>query len=94
MQNFNQAFCLHNNDFLVYISYQCFLLFVDQQGSSNFDDSGFFSIQVIDKAIQVWGLNLVQFNSQDPVAREARQSPMYVLFVKGSRSLLCHIHRY
>lgn len=47
-----------------------------QQGSSNFDDSGFFSIQVIDKAIQVWGLNLVQFNSQDPIAREARQNPV------------------
>lgn len=54
------------------IEYQRFI----RQGSSNFDDSGFFSIQVIDKAIQVWGLNLVQFNSQDPIAREARQNPV------------------
>lgn len=85
MQIFKQAFCLHSKDFLLYtcISYQCFLLFFNQQGSSNFDDSGFFSIQVIDKAIQVWGLNLVQFNSQDPIAREARQSPMYVLSVEN-----------
>ncbi|XP_048736411.1 ataxin-3-like [Ostrea edulis] len=54
------------------IEYQRFI----QQASSNFDDSGFFSIQVIDKALQVWGLNLVQYNSQDPIAREARQSPV------------------
>ncbi|KAK3093807.1 hypothetical protein FSP39_020462 [Pinctada imbricata] len=47
-----------------------------QQASNNFDDSGFFSIQVIDKALQVWGLNLVQYNSQDLIAQTARQNPI------------------
>ncbi|XP_062599167.1 ataxin-3-like [Saccostrea cucullata] len=54
------------------IEYQRFI----QQASSNFDDSGFFSIQVIVKALQVWGLNVVQFNSQDTIAKEARQNPV------------------
>ncbi|XP_065064642.1 ataxin-3-like [Rhopilema esculentum] len=42
-----------------------------QQPSSNMDDSGFFSIQVICKALQVWGLDLVSFTSQG--ARTARE---------------------
>lgn len=46
-----------------------------QQPSSNFDDSGFFSIQVIQKAVKVWGLETLPFNSQDPLALQAREDP-------------------
>ena len=49
--------------------------FVFQQPSSNFDDSGFFSIQVITNALGVWGLDLVPYNSQSQVAVAARQDP-------------------
>lgn len=35
-----------------------------QQPSSNFDDSGYFSIQVILKGLDFWGLQTVQYNSQ------------------------------
>lgn len=47
-----------------------------QQPSNNFDDSGFFSIQVIEKGLSVWGLHLMQYNSQDPIAVEARSNPL------------------
>ncbi|XP_023333294.1 ataxin-3 [Eurytemora carolleeae] len=47
-----------------------------QQPSSNMDDSGFFSVQVISKALEVWGLELVSFTSADPLAERARQSPL------------------
>ncbi|XP_013089684.1 ataxin-3-like [Biomphalaria glabrata] len=46
-----------------------------QEPSSNFDDSGFFSVQVITEALSVWGLDVVLFNSQDPVAVQARRDP-------------------
>ncbi|XP_069493945.1 ataxin-3 isoform X2 [Ambystoma mexicanum] len=36
-----------------------------QQPSGNMDDSGFFSIQVISNALEVWGLELLLFNSQE-----------------------------
>lgn len=36
-----------------------------QQPSGNMDDSGFFSIQVISNALEVWGLELILFNSQE-----------------------------
>eukprot|EP00058_Branchiostoma_floridae_P024762 XP_002610252.1 hypothetical protein BRAFLDRAFT_126822 [Branchiostoma floridae] len=41
--------------------YQHFL----QQPSSNMDDSGFFSIQVISRALEVWCLRLVPVTSQE-----------------------------
>ncbi|KAK5642761.1 hypothetical protein RI129_008928 [Pyrocoelia pectoralis] len=41
--------------------YQRFL----QQGSGNMDDSGYFSIQVISSALEVWGLELVPYSSTD-----------------------------
>ena len=66
---YTSHYSLHNVDLIM-------LHFWLQQASNNFDDSGFFSIQVIDKALQVWGLNLVQYNSQDAIARAARQTPM------------------
>jgi Ataxin-3 len=34
------------------------------QGSSNFDDSGFFSIQVLQKALTAWNLELVPYSSE------------------------------
>jgi len=45
-----------------------------QQPSSNYDDSGYFSIQVICKALELWGLQMMQFNSQ--AAAETRQNPL------------------
>lgn len=47
-----------------------------KEPSSNLDDSGFFSIQVIDRALSVWGLDLVLYNSPDPVAIAARNDPV------------------
>ncbi|EJD03337.1 Josephin-domain-containing protein [Fomitiporia mediterranea MF3/22] len=35
-----------------------------QSGSHNMDDTGFFSVQVIDKALDVWGLSLVRWRSE------------------------------
>lgn len=46
-----------------------------QQPSNNYDDSGFFSIQVLQEAVRVWGLELVPFTSQNPVAQDAQQDP-------------------
>ncbi|KAL3873803.1 hypothetical protein ACJMK2_036888, partial [Sinanodonta woodiana] len=53
------------------VAYRRFL----EQPSSNYDDSGFFSVQVIDKAVSVWALELVPYNSKNPVAIYARQDP-------------------
>ncbi|KAJ3328621.1 Ataxin-3 [Gonapodya sp. JEL0774] len=39
-------------------------------GSNNYDDSGFFSVQVIEEALQVWGLSLLPID-----AREIRDAP-------------------
>ncbi|XP_071163663.1 ataxin-3-like isoform X2 [Mytilus edulis] len=47
-----------------------------EQPSNNFDDSGFFSIQVIEKGLSVWGLHLLPYNSQDPIAATARTNPV------------------
>lgn len=44
-----------------------------QQPSSNFDDSGYFSVQVICKALQFWGLQMVPINSQ--AAENSRIKP-------------------
>jgi len=45
-----------------------------QQPSSNMDDSGFFSVQVISRALSVWGLELVPLNSSNPAAVRAKTS--------------------
>jgi len=47
-----------------------------QQPSANMDDSGFFSVQVISRALSVWGLELVPRDSSDPVAVRAKSSPI------------------
>ncbi|KAI5734019.1 hypothetical protein M8J77_001549 [Diaphorina citri] len=46
-----------------------------KQPSGNMDDSGFFSVQVISSALEVWGLELVPYSSSDPKAIQARESP-------------------
>lgn len=46
-----------------------------REPSSNVDDSGYFSIQVLSAALSVWGLELVPFNSSDPRATAARLKP-------------------
>ena len=45
-----------------------------QQPSTNMDDSGFFSVQVISKALSVWGLDLLPLNSSNPEAVRAKNS--------------------
>ncbi|XP_059079250.1 ataxin-3-like [Tigriopus californicus] len=52
--------------------YQRFLA----QPSANMDDTGFFSVQVIARAIAVWGLELVSFNSSEAIAANARRDPV------------------
>lgn len=47
-----------------------------QQPSANMDDSGFFSVQVISRALSVWGLDLVPRDSSDPAAVRAKSSPI------------------
>lgn len=51
--------------------YQRFL----QQPSGNMDDSGYFSVQVISSALQVWGLELVPYTSTEQRARDACKRP-------------------
>ncbi|RDB25080.1 Ataxin-3 [Hypsizygus marmoreus] len=34
-------------------------------GSTNMDDTGFFSVQVLDNALKVWGLNLTRWRSEE-----------------------------
>lgn len=42
------------------------------------DDSGYFSVQVIAAALNVWNLELVPYNSAEPRALDAQKSPQYV----------------
>lgn len=51
--------------------YQKFL----QQPSGNMDDSGYFSVQVISSALEVWGLELVPFSSTDERIKPALVNP-------------------
>ncbi|XP_049785796.1 ataxin-3-like isoform X2 [Schistocerca cancellata] len=46
-----------------------------EQPSGNYDDSGYFSVQVISSALEVWGLELVPYNSTDERALEAQRCP-------------------
>lgn len=45
------------------------------QESSNFDDTGFFSLQIIQRALQVWNLQTIPIASTDPVAVKAKNDP-------------------
>jgi ataxin-3 len=44
--------------------------------SGNYDDSGYFSIQVIQKALQIFGITLVPIGSDDQAAILARSNPV------------------
>lgn len=39
------------------------------------DDTGFFSVQVISKALALWNLDLIPFNSTDRISSEIRENP-------------------
>lgn len=47
-----------------------------QQPSGNMDDTGFFSVQVISKALGLWNLELTPLNSTDKIASEIRANPV------------------
>ncbi|GFO21546.1 ataxin-3 [Plakobranchus ocellatus] len=59
-----------------------------EEPSSNYDDSGFFSVQVIAEALSVWGLDMVLYNSQNPVAVTARQDPTQM------SAFICNYHQH
>ncbi|XP_054716248.1 LOW QUALITY PROTEIN: ataxin-3-like [Uloborus diversus] len=59
-----------------------------QQPSSNVDDSGYFSVQVIASALKVWNLELVPYSSQNPLAQRARQDPTTM------RAYICHFREH
>ncbi|KAA0192497.1 Ataxin 3 variant ref [Fasciolopsis buskii] len=44
-------------------------------GSQNMDETGYFSIQVISKALSIWSLELVPLLRQSPEAEAARKNP-------------------
>ncbi|KAK7867534.1 hypothetical protein R5R35_009430 [Gryllus longicercus] len=46
-----------------------------EQPSGNYDDSGYFSVQVISSALEVWGLELIPYNSTEERAVEAHKNP-------------------
>lgn len=46
-----------------------------QQPSGNMDDTGFFSVQVISKALALWNLDLISLNSTDGIATDIRENP-------------------
>lgn len=62
--------------------YQEFL----KQPSSNMDDSGFFSIQVICNALRVWNIELIPFLSPD--AGQARENP------QNQRAFICNLQQH
>lgn len=55
-----------------------------EQPSSNMDDSGYFSVQVISSALQVWGLELVPYCSTDERAKSALENPSRM------QAFICH----
>lgn len=48
---------------------------LEQQQSSNYDDSGFFSIQVLQKALTSFSLELIPYQSQNQIALLAQSDP-------------------
>ncbi|CAG0919543.1 unnamed protein product [Notodromas monacha] len=54
--------------------------------SGNVDDSGYFSIQVIEKALEVYDLSLVPFKASNARAEAARRQPA------GERAYICNYH--
>ncbi|CAB4006951.1 ataxin-3-like isoform X2 [Paramuricea clavata] len=56
------------------------------QPSSNMDDSGFFSIQVICRALEVWNLTAIPYSS--PNVESARQNPA------GEKAFICNLQQH
>ncbi|KAI8983705.1 Josephin-domain-containing protein [Pilobolus umbonatus] len=54
--------------------------------SQNYDDSGYFSIQVIQKALGIWGLDLIPWKSKE--MEEARTQPTEQL------AYICHLRNH
>lgn len=48
-----------------------------QQPSGNMDDTGYFSVQVITKALALWNLDLIPLNSTDTISTNIRQNPTH-----------------
>ncbi|CAF4844908.1 unnamed protein product [Rotaria sp. Silwood1] len=46
--------------------------------SENMDDTGFFSIQVLQKALEVFEIELIPYASQHPIAQQARADPQSI----------------
>ncbi|SAL97801.1 hypothetical protein [Absidia glauca] len=53
---------------------------------NNYDDSGYFSIQVIQQALSVWDLELIPWGSEQAV--NAREEPQNEL------AYICHLHQH
>lgn len=53
-----------------------YLRFVNQP-SENMDDTGYFSVQVISRALALWSLELTPRNSSDALAQLCRQNPAH-----------------
>lgn len=49
-----------------------------KQPSGNMDDTGYFSVQVISRALSLWNLELIPRNSSDPIAIQYRNDPARV----------------
>ncbi|CAF1432694.1 unnamed protein product [Adineta steineri] len=46
--------------------------------SENMDDTGFFSIQVLQKALEVFDIELIPYASQQHIAQQAREDPQSI----------------
>ena len=47
-----------------------------QKPSDNFDDTGYFGVQVLTQALKNLGLDLISANSNDPRAMSAKLNPV------------------
>lgn len=50
-----------------------------EQPSGNMDDTGYFSVQVISRALSLWALELIPLHSSDTLAQQCRQDPTQVM---------------
>lgn len=55
-----------------------------KQPSGNMDDSGYFSVQVISSALEVWGLELVPYSSTDERVKHVFSDPC------GMQAFICN----
>ena len=56
--------------------------------SSNYDDSGFFSIQVLQRAVESWGLELIPYSGQNEIAISAKSNPV------GQKAFICNFRQH